>query len=380
MTITNQTDKETTLVIDDKEHIINNDIISNNSLDMIENQVKLEEKYNLYWIQEQYKAQWNKALALLNPLYDRIVETFPNKTVEEICDDFIQVLYLLDELGHSYISTLLEILMSKNELDSSINYWKSILNFGAICKLWKYRQIYKNGNKLTVIVQKKFTSCNEYQEAKLIAMYRLPMLIEPKMNFELNKDSYFAGYSGKMNRGSGYLKHTFDVVILGEIFHNEEICLETLSRQNKIKFKLNKSLFDLFEYSLDFKDIQDKLENKSKQSNFHKINLNNILNQVEHNLAQYKEQIKMSINELINHDYFYLTHKVDLRGRTYCQGYQINYQGNGFNKACIELANTEIINNVDCLNGDKQFIDLLEHFNLELYECENIFNSEIESD
>jgi DNA-directed RNA polymerase len=40
---------------------------------------------------------------------------------------------------------------------------------------------------------------------------------------------------------------------------------------------------------------------------------------------------------------FYLTHRYDKRGRVYCQGYHISYQGNAWNKSVIELADKEII-------------------------------------
>jgi hypothetical protein len=40
---------------------------------------------------------------------------------------------------------------------------------------------------------------------------------------------------------------------------------------------------------------------------------------------------------------FYLTHRYDKRGRTYCQGYHVNYQGTAWNKACVEFAQKELI-------------------------------------
>jgi DNA-directed RNA polymerase len=40
---------------------------------------------------------------------------------------------------------------------------------------------------------------------------------------------------------------------------------------------------------------------------------------------------------------FYLTHKYDKRGRIYCQGYHVNYQGTPWNKAVIQFANEEIV-------------------------------------
>jgi DNA-directed RNA polymerase len=45
----------------------------------------------------------------------------------------------------------------------------------------------------------------------------------------------------------------------------------------------------------------------------------------------------------IHTDGFYLTHKYDKRGRVYCQGYHINYQGAPWNKATIQLADKELV-------------------------------------
>jgi hypothetical protein len=43
---------------------------------------------------------------------------------------------------------------------------------------------------------------------------------------------------------------------------------------------------------------------------------------------------------------FYLTHKVDKRGRIYAHGYHINTQGSAFKKAMLELADVELIKGV----------------------------------
>jgi len=38
-----------------------------------------------------------------------------------------------------------------------------------------------------------------------------------------------------------------------------------------------------------------------------------------------------------------MTHRYDKRGRVYCMGYHVNYQGTPWNKAVIELADKEMI-------------------------------------
>ncbi len=40
-------------------------------------------------------------------------------------------------------------------------------------------------------------------------------------------------------------------------------------------------------------------------------------------------------------DRFWMTHRYDKRGRVYCQGYHVNYQGTPWNKAVVEFANKE---------------------------------------
>jgi DNA-directed RNA polymerase len=45
---------------------------------------------------------------------------------------------------------------------------------------------------------------------------------------------------------------------------------------------------------------------------------------------------------------FWLTHKVDKRGRIYASGYHITTQGSAFKKASIELAHEEVVTGVPC--------------------------------
>lgn len=41
---------------------------------------------------------------------------------------------------------------------------------------------------------------------------------------------------------------------------------------------------------------------------------------------------------------FSLAHRYDKRGRTYSSGYHINYQGTSWNKAVVEFADKELVN------------------------------------
>ena len=39
-----------------------------------------------------------------------------------------------------------------------------------------------------------------------------------------------------------------------------------------------------------------------------------------------------------------MKYRYDYRGRTYCEGYYLNYQGNDYCKSILEFANKELIN------------------------------------
>ena len=61
--------------------------------------------------------------------------------------------------------------------------------------------------------------------------------------------------------------------------------------------------------------------------------------------AKYDKSSREVIDALFTAgDRFWLTHKYDKRGRTYCQGYHVSYQAADWNKACIQFADAEPLN------------------------------------
>ena len=62
----------------------------------------------------------------------------------------------------------------------------------------------------------------------------------------------------------------------------------------------------------------------------------------QHSYDKYVNTAKAMCKAFSGND-IYLTHKYDKRGRIYCQGYFISYQGTDWNKAVIELSNKEIV-------------------------------------
>lgn len=147
--------------------------------------------------------------------------------------------------------------------------------------------------------------------------YPLPMVVEPK---EL-----------KNNRDTGYFTSQ-NSAILRQNHHDEDICLDHLNKVNRIKFRINQ---------------QVALTIKNRWKNLDKP-------KPDEEEGEYKKRVKafekydrtskdvLDMLGVSTGGEFYLTHKVDKRGRTYSQGYHVNYQGADWNKAVIEFAKQEI--------------------------------------
>ncbi len=105
--------------------------------------------------------------------------------------------------------------------------------------------------------------------------------------------------------------------------HNEETCLDHINRMNAIELQLDKKfLSTISEESKRELDTQQKID----QFNLFRS-------------RSYRAYIKLARGG----NRFYLEHANDVRGRTYCDGYYITYQGNSFRKAIVQLAKEEIV-------------------------------------
>ena len=165
----------------------------------------------------------------------------------------------------------------------------------------------------------KFGISADVQEEIDRYQYPLPMVVEPK---EL-----------KTNHDSAYLTGTGSVILRSN-HHEEDVCLDHLNQVNKTLFRINQ-------------DVASTVKNKWKNLDKPKP---------DEELDEYKKRVKAfdkytrTAHDVIDHlglageGEFYLTHKYDKRGRTYSQGYHVNYQGAPWNKSVIEFANQETVN------------------------------------
>jgi hypothetical protein len=135
----------------------------------------------------------------------------------------------------------------------------------------------------------------------------------------------------KDNHDTGYLLMR-NSLILRDNHHDEDICLDHINRVNDIKFSHDVDTAQMI--SNRWRNL-DKPKDGETADDFQK--------RVKA-FEKYDRTAKEVIDLLTTHgNEFYLTHKYDKRGRCYCQGYHVNYQGAPWNKAVIELADKETV-------------------------------------
>ncbi|QXV74797.1 RNAP1-like RNA polymerase protein [Rhizobium phage RHEph24] len=148
--------------------------------------------------------------------------------------------------------------------------------------------------------------------------YPLPMIVEPK---EI-----------KRNTQSGYLTIQSSVILKNN-HHDDDVCLDHLNRVNKIKFRINHDVAQQIHNT--WKGLDKPKEGETISS----------FKQRQLQFKKYDETCKdIFVHAEVAGGEFYLTHKYDKRGRVYSQGYHVNYQGNTWNKATIEFAEGEMLN------------------------------------
>ena len=128
------------------------------------------------------------------------------------------------------------------------------------------------------------------------------------------------------NYSSGYLTHKDGLVLGKSNNHAGDLCLDVLNTLNRVKLSLNTEFISTVEEEPTFElDKPEKAENWK-------------------NFKRESYEIYTLLNDAGN--CFYLTWKVDMRGRIYSQGYHCNVQGVAHKKACIDLHDKQVIDGV----------------------------------
>ena len=112
--------------------------------------------------------------------------------------------------------------------------------------------------------------------------------------------------------------------ILGNQFkqHDKDVCVDHINKMNSIPLTLEyRVITELEETSKAVIEYQEQLEQ----------------------WEDFKQKSLETYSEAARKNEFYLLHNMDTRGRCYCDGYYINYQGSSFKKAIVQLHDKEIV-------------------------------------
>lgn len=163
----------------------------------------------------------------------------------------------------------------------------------------------------------KFDISADVQEELDRFQFPLPMVVEP-MEVKNNKST------GMLTSGGS--------IILRNNHHNDDVCLDHINRMNKIRFVINTDTATMVKNK--WRNLDKPKEGETKED-FEKR---------KKAFEKYDRTAKDVIGLLVKEgNEFHLIHKYDKRGRIYCQGYHVTYQGAPWNKAVIEFADKELI-------------------------------------
>lgn len=163
----------------------------------------------------------------------------------------------------------------------------------------------------------KATISAEVQAELDMFQYPLPMITMPR-KVKTNRDTGMLNSSGSL--------------ILKNNHHEDDICLDHINRLNRTKFSINFHVADMVKNQ--WKGL-DKAKPGEPREDFERR---------KKAFIKY-DRTAREVMRIVTEDQneFHLLHKYDKRGRTYCQGYHVNYQGAPWNKAVVEFANKEIV-------------------------------------
>jgi hypothetical protein len=164
------------------------------------------------------------------------------------------------------------------------------------------------------------------KNASLVVLSRIPL--EDKLIAFINNSQYLPPMVCEPleltnNYSSGYLSHNDGLILGSGNMHDGDICLDVLNLVNKVKLRLDTDFLSKVEEEPTFElDTAEKIIewDRFKRQSY-----------------EFYVMLAKQGNE------FYLTNKVDKRGRIYACGYHITTQGTAFKKSMIELAHEDLI-------------------------------------
>lgn len=247
---------------------------------------------------EHYEAKQQR-LAQLDPL---CIETMVKDVFKNIAYYQVPTLFVS-------VTAQLALNMGFSDHRDSILTMAEVV--AVLCNADAY-DITKDTVQSSLMVKSRLHLPEEVLDAIARSMYLPPMICKPKpvaSNFE-----------------SPYLTFNDSAILGKNNSHGGDICLDVINTQNSIAMKLDYGFLTTVEEQPTHElNTQDKLNewNSFKRTSYGVYEL----------LAKQGNK-------------FYLTNKVDKRGRLYSQGYHVTSQGSAFKKAMLELHHEELVTGV----------------------------------
>lgn len=148
--------------------------------------------------------------------------------------------------------------------------------------------------------------------------FPLPMVIKP---LELRN-----------NYDTGYLSSPRKSIILKKNHTDDDVCLDHLNRMNSIALTINWNTAKMVKNQ--WRNLAKPKDGETKKDFAKRVRAFEKYDRTAHDVMGLLTQ---------EGNRFHLTHRPDKRGRTYCQGYHVSYQGGDWNKAVIEFADKEYV-------------------------------------
>lgn len=148
------------------------------------------------------------------------------------------------------------------------------------------------------------------------------------------------------NYSSGYLTHTDSLILKGYNHHDGDICLDVLNTLNRVALRLDTEFVGSIEENPNEEFTVDRaIDAAAEKGHFiTALQAQAIVAKQIQNWNNFKGQsYEFYLLMATQGNEFYLTHKVDKRGRIYAGGFHITTQGSAHKKACVELAHEQFI-------------------------------------
>jgi hypothetical protein len=270
------------------------------------------------WLLEAHQAKIDEGVHLVKEYLSKSYYTSKNTRISQIKGMDLSALVLDIYVGVAYCCTpelftsMTAQMAGKLKFSDKPEAIKTIAELVAVLCFTDVFDIFKPVGSLSLHIKFNLSIPPELLTFIQNTAFLPPMLCTPK---EVTN-----------NYSSGYLTHDDSLVLGKGNNHDGDLCLDVINKMNNVCLKLDTQfLSTLTETPTFMLDDQEKID-------------------------QWNKFIKQSYSfylMLATHDNeFYLTHKVDKRGRIYAQGYHLNTQGTAFKKAMIELANEELVEGV----------------------------------